>query len=136
MNITEKILQEASLNRALREAVDNMNISYTIHSNWYKEPKVSLDLDETWDEKRADVVGQNGNDGLHYDKEEAAGDYQIGGTHYVSAKIQPIDFIVKNKIPYREANIIKYVFRHRNKNCLEDLKKAQHYLEMLIEEYL
>lgn len=60
-------------------------------------------------------------------------DTQEGGSHYKEYKIQPIEFIHANNIPYMEANIIKYVVRHRNKNGLEDLKKAKHYLEMLIE---
>lgn len=87
-------------------------------------------------EKRQDIVGQNGNDGLHYDmhKQAKATDYQIGGDHYAGT-IQPIDFIVANQIPYREANVIKYVFRHQKKNGVEDLRKARHYLNMLIEEY-
>jgi hypothetical protein len=59
---------------------------------------------------------------------------QIGGNHYKDMKIQPIDYIVENNIPYREANIIKYVSRHREKNGLEDLRKARHYLDMLIED--
>ena len=59
---------------------------------------------------------------------------QEGGTHY-QMPIQPVEFIVKNEIPYREANIIKYVVRYKDKNGLEDLKKAKHYLEMLIEEF-
>lgn len=59
---------------------------------------------------------------------------QVGGSHY-QLPIQPIDYITKNNIPYREANIIKYVTRYKNKNGLQDLEKAKHYLEMLIEEY-
>jgi hypothetical protein len=60
-------------------------------------------------------------------------DIQIGGSHYKDMKIQPIDYIVENEIPYREANIIKYVSRHKAKNGIEDLRKARHYLDMLIE---
>ena len=59
---------------------------------------------------------------------------QVGGDHY-RLKIQPIDFIVENEIPFREANIIKYVVRHKQKGKAEDLKKARHYIDMLIEEY-
>ncbi len=59
---------------------------------------------------------------------------QVGGYHYQMA-IEPIDFIVKNEIPYREGNVIKYVVRHRNKNGREDIKKAIHYLEMILEDY-
>ena len=59
---------------------------------------------------------------------------QIGGSHYHMA-IQPIDFIVKNDIPFREANVIKYTVRHKNKNGREDILKAIHYLEMILEDY-
>jgi hypothetical protein len=59
---------------------------------------------------------------------------QVGGDHYRSMAIQPIEFIVGNNIPYREANVIKYVTRWRNKNGVEDLRKARHYIDMLIEE--
>ena len=54
--------------------------------------------------------------------------------HY-AMKVQPVDFIVANDIPFREANIIKYVCRHRDKGGIDDLLKAQHYLDMLIEQY-
>ena len=60
-------------------------------------------------------------------------DKQEGGGHYKAFKIQPIEFIHSNGIPYMEANVIKYVCRHREKNGLQDLRKAIHYLEMLIE---
>lgn len=60
-------------------------------------------------------------------------DTQIGGDHYKRHKIQPIDFIYENEIGFIEGNIIKYVMRHKHKNGLEDLKKALHYLQILIE---
>lgn len=60
-------------------------------------------------------------------------DHQEGGSHYKKMAIQPIDFIYFNDIPFIEGNIIKYILRHRKKNGLEDLKKAKHYLEILIE---
>ena len=60
---------------------------------------------------------------------------QVGGNHYQKLTIQPIEFIVKNNIPFLEANVIKYVVRYKDKNGLEDLNKAKHYLEMLIENY-
>jgi hypothetical protein len=61
-------------------------------------------------------------------------DKQEGGEHY-QLPIQPIEYIVKNYIPYREGNVIKYVTRHRSKNGAEDIKKAIHYLEMILEDY-
>ena len=59
---------------------------------------------------------------------------QVGGSHY-QLEIQPIDFIVKNNIPFREANVIKYVTRHREKNGKQDIEKAIHYLQMILEDY-
>lgn len=59
---------------------------------------------------------------------------QVGGEHY-QLPIQPIDYIVKNNLDYREGNVIKYVTRHKNKNKAEDIKKAIHYLEMILKDY-
>lgn len=58
---------------------------------------------------------------------------QIGGGHYKGLKIQPIEFIQGNQLNFCEGNAIKYVCRHRNKNGAEDIKKAIHYLEMLLD---
>lgn len=58
-------------------------------------------------------------------------DKQIGGNHY-KKDIQPWDIIDCYGLNYYEGNIIKYILRKKN-NRLEDLKKAQHYLEKLIE---
>ena len=59
---------------------------------------------------------------------------QIGGTHYRDKAIQPIEYILANDLGFCEGNIIKYVSRYKDKNGIEDLKKAKHYLEFLIEE--
>lgn len=53
--------------------------------------------------------------------------------HYTQYSIQPMEFISKNNIGYIEGNIIKYVCRYKLKNGIEDLQKAAHYLEKLIE---
>ena len=57
---------------------------------------------------------------------------QEGGNHYKGMSIQPAEFIHANNIPYLEANVIKYVCRHREKGGIEDLRKAQHYIDLLI----
>lgn len=62
-----------------------------------------------------------------------ASETQIGGGHYAKFKIQPTEFIYANNVPFIEGNIIKYVMRHRDKNGIEDLKKAKHYIELLIQ---
>jgi hypothetical protein len=58
---------------------------------------------------------------------------QEGGNHYKGCKIQPVEYIHVNNIPYLEGNIIKYVTRHRNKNGKQDILKAIHYLELILE---
>jgi len=63
----------------------------------------------------------------------AANNQQIGGEHYKLKAIQPWDYIVANDLGYLEGNVVKYVSRWKNKNGIEDLKKAQHYLAKLIE---
>lgn len=62
-----------------------------------------------------------------------ANDTQHGGTHYKAKPIQPWDFIVANNIPFLEGNAIKYIVRWREKGGIEDLRKAQHYIQKLIE---
>jgi len=58
---------------------------------------------------------------------------QEGGDHYVKLPIQPVEFIYKNKLGFLEGNVIKYVVRHKAKNGKEDLLKARHYIDMLLE---
>ncbi len=60
-------------------------------------------------------------------------DVQVGGDHYKSMPIQPVEFIHANGIPYFEGNVIKYVCRWRSKNGLADLEKAKHYIQLLID---
>lgn len=58
---------------------------------------------------------------------------QIAGNHYKKLKIQPIEYIHANGIPFAEGSVIKYVTRWRDKNGIADLKKARHFLDLLIE---
>lgn len=52
----------------------------------------------------------------------------VGGSHYKGSSIQPIQFYHANpQLSFQETNIIKYAYRHRNKNGLQDLKKVIHY---------
>lgn len=58
---------------------------------------------------------------------------QVAGSHYINFKIQPSKFINDNKILFAEGNAIKYICRHSYKGKKEDIMKAIHYLEMIIE---
>lgn len=58
---------------------------------------------------------------------------QVGGLHYKKMPIQPVEFVHANGIPFIEGCVIKYVCRWRDKGGLEDLRKAKHFLDILIE---
>lgn len=62
-----------------------------------------------------------------------ANNFQVGGTHYNEMDYQPWDFITDYDISYIVGLAIKYICRHRDKNGIEDLKKAIHCLEKAIE---
>lgn len=59
-------------------------------------------------------------------------DHQIGGDHYKAQGIQPIDYIMANELDFCEGNVVKYVTRWKYKNGVQDLMKARHYLDFLI----
>lgn len=65
------------------------------------------------------------------DKRE--GKKQVGGNHYANMAITPTKYIMENNIGWLEGNAIKYISRYKNKNGVEDLKKAIHYIELIIE---
>ena len=65
--------------------------------------------------------------------EKGANDTQVGGAHYIKREIQPWDFIAANELGYFEGNVVKYVSRWRDKGGVQDLHKAAHYLQKLIE---
>ena len=58
---------------------------------------------------------------------------QVGGRHYKKFKIQPARFINENKLLFAEGNTIKYLCRHQDKGGKQDLLKAIHYIQMIIE---
>ena len=67
--------------------------------------------------------------GITYDSLEK----QVGGKHYRNMKIQPAEFINENKWLFAEGNAIKYICRLQSKGKADDIKKAIHYLEMILE---
>ena len=58
---------------------------------------------------------------------------QIGGKHYLKYKILPSEFVVENKLLYPEGCVIKYILRHQDKGGKQDLLKAKHFIDMIIE---
>ena len=69
-------------------------------------------------------------DDCHTD--ESAKSKQVGGNHYKKA-IQPWDIISEWELDFWEGNVLKYLLRWKFKDGLQDLKKARHYLDYLIE---
>lgn len=83
--------------------------------------KSNRELENTW------------NCSVGHPETRKANDTQVGGQHYKAKTIQPWDFIAANGLGYFEGNIVKYVSRWRDKGGLDDLRKARHYLDKLIE---
>ena len=121
------------------EALENAGRVYTEAQNrgvdqelWDKFGSAPLKVEGgsyvPFPEKYTDVVSDGG-----LDPRNSALDVQIGGGHYKSYAIQPVEFIHKNKIPYIEGCAIKYLCRWREKGGIEDLKKVKHYIDLLIE---
>ena len=59
---------------------------------------------------------------------------QVGGDHYKNLVIQPVEYIIANNLSYLQGSVIKYVTRYQNKNGVEDLQKAIHFIKMMIQE--
>lgn len=57
---------------------------------------------------------------------------QVGGLHYKSMKIQPVEFILANDLGFCEGNVVKYICRYKQKGGVQDLEKVIHYAELLI----
>lgn len=62
-----------------------------------------------------------------------ARNYQVGGDHYSKMRIQPFEFTVANDMGGIEHTIVKYVSRWPDKGGVDDVRKARHCLEFLIE---
>ena len=60
-------------------------------------------------------------------------DVQEGGNHYKDLKIQPVEYIHANGLDFFQGNVVKYVTRHKAKNGEQDIRKAIHYLNLILE---
>lgn len=110
---------------------------YKERQDKWKQRTAQADLKDALEE-RMDIIGQNGNDGWHYDTMKQDGNYETP-EHYDS-EIQPWDFMESNMTEqafegFLKGNIIKYISRYEFKGGLQDLRKARHYLDKLIKVY-
>ena len=60
-------------------------------------------------------------------------DYQVAGDHYKKLKIQPIEYIMANQLPFAEGCIVKYATRWRDKGGIDDLRKIKQFCVFIIE---
>lgn len=60
-------------------------------------------------------------------------DIQVGGGHYKNMPIQPMEFSMANNLDACQHTVVKYVTRFREKGGIQDLEKAKHVIDMLIE---
>ena len=60
-------------------------------------------------------------------------DQQVGGNNYKQFKIQPLEYALENGLGICEHAVVKYVSRWRDKGGVEDLRKARHYIDLMIE---
>lgn len=86
-------------------------------------------------EEEGEVVPSGGETCCHLgcSQEHSAWDTQEGGSHYTGMAIQPFEYSMANNLDPLQHTVIKYVTRFRDKNGLEDLRKARHTLDLLIE---
>lgn len=94
---------------------------------------------EFWDDRAFNVIPNTGiirnyeQVNAEAPKEFKASSTQVGGNHYSKYVIQPSYFAFVNNMPFLEANVFKYIMRHQDKNGIQDLRKAKHYLELIAE---
>ena len=58
---------------------------------------------------------------------------QHGGSHYKNKGIQPVEYAAANNLDFFQGSVVKYVTRHKEKNGAEDIRKAIHFLEFILE---
>ena len=84
---------------------------------------------------RETVKDKKGFKKINLEKEAIiATERQVGGDHYKTCKIQPVDYIVENNLTFLEGNVVKYITRHRRKGeGARDIEKVIHYCELILE---
>ena len=90
-------------------------------------------VDTSQDRSLKEMVENAEDLGLYDDPPKPPLSQQIGGEHYRQGDVQPIEYIHANDMDFFSGNVVKYITRWKYKNGLEDLKKARHYIDMLIE---
>ena len=128
LNCSNMLAIEAEAIREMKKYSDKITIVKEIRADGLK-----LDIDNGdffWGEYEIDEIEE---DYIVTDECKAT-DKQVGGSHYKDKKLQPWDIIDELNLNFYEGNALKYLIRYKDKNGVEDLKKAIHYIEKLIED--
>ena len=102
-------------------------------------PRTGMRVSEMFDayRKKPRTRMQAGSIAVTPEEDEAmdkiANNIQIGGDHYKDKVVQPWDAIIMWKMGFLDGNALKYLVRFRDKGGVEDLRKARHYIDKLIE---
>lgn len=59
--------------------------------------------------------------------------HQVAGSHYKQLKIQPVEYINANDLDFLQGNVVKYITRHKNKGRAEDVRKALHFCQLILD---
>ena len=100
----------------------------------FKDVKNGIQGSQTY-ENIFDLIkcGKSNKEEIVNSMKEGAFGKQIAGSHYSKLKIQPMTYCLENQLNYAQSNVVKYITRYKDKNGIEDLKKAIHCIELLIQ---
>lgn len=100
------------------------SIAWETVSEWrFKSPPPSAPVDYFLDDTEREESGLN----------KKPSEQQVGGSHYKNLAIQPAEYVYRNELGFLEGSAIKYITRHKSKNGAQDVKKAIHFLQLLLE---
>ena len=114
---------------------------YQLRLKWEKEKQVVKRTAEYVAQRKAEIAAQPVKPRQRMESKPVVqqvttvtpNDVQVGGTHYKEQDIQPWDAIHAWGLGFFSGNVVKYVARHNQKGGVNDLRKARHYLDKLIE---
>lgn len=105
------------------------------HLKYYDEIYEGIDMAK-WNFEEASITPATADRNVGYKPDSLQPlKVQYGGQHYKDKPIQPIEYILANGLGFCEGNVVKYITRYADKGGIEDLQKAKHYLEFLIEHH-
>jgi len=124
---------DANVNKLAKKYKTAPSYVYKMRARAQQQTEITLRDSERDSLMDAIVATSQENGGWQVTSTTGALNVQVGGDHYKKMKIQPIEFIHANNLPFIEGNIVKYITRWREKNGLKDLEKVKHYVDLLID---